>query len=190
MPQSDIFFRWQTHCRNDCRPPNWILSTKVSRQLHYKWTNENPWFSYLAVYYPGPSLMPQSDIFFRWQTHCRNDCRHPNWILSTKVSRQLHYKWTNDNPWFSYLALYYRGPSLMPLSDIFFRWQTHCRNDCRPPDWILSTKVSCQLHYKWTNENPWFSYLAVYYRGPCLMLQSDIFFRWQTHSRNDCQPPD
>jgi hypothetical protein len=45
---------------------------------------------------------------------------------------------------------------LMPKNDIFFRAQTLCRNDGRPPEWILSMKVFYSNILK-TEGNPCFS---------------------------------
>jgi hypothetical protein len=52
--------------------------------------------------------MPPSDICFGWQTHCRNDGGHPNWVFNTKVSTQLLQIRPNGNPFLT-LSVYYQG---------------------------------------------------------------------------------
>jgi hypothetical protein len=64
MPQSNIFFEYQTQCCNDCRPPVWRLSTKYYIQLLQNGRIETLIFRSLAVYYRGSDLMPQSNLFF------------------------------------------------------------------------------------------------------------------------------
>jgi hypothetical protein len=185
MPQKYIIFGLQTHCRKEGRPQDWIWKTKIVTQLLWKWPNGNSWFCALAVYYRGLDLMPQKYIIFGVQTHCRKEGRPQDWIWKTKIVTQLLWKCPNGNSRFSALAVYYRGSDLMPQSDIIFGLQTHSRKEGRPTDWILSTKVSAQLFWKWPNGNSWFCALAVYYRGLNLMPRSNIIFGLQTHCRKE-----
>jgi hypothetical protein len=128
MPKSNIIFGLQTHCRKDGRPPDWILSIQDSTTLFQMWPNGNPWFCTLAVYYRESEWMPQRDIIFGLQTHCRKDGRPPDWIESTKVSTQLSQKRPNGKPWFGSLAVYYEND--LNASEWYIFWcQTRCRNE-------------------------------------------------------------
>jgi hypothetical protein len=128
---------------------NEFQAQKFSLIFFWKRPNGNPLFC-LTTW--SEMLMPQRWIFFRIQTSCRIDGLPPEQILSTTVFTHLLWKW-NGRMATLYLSWYTETEMSMPQRRIFFRMQTSCMIDGRPPEWIFSTKVLTHLPWKRLNWN-------------------------------------
>jgi hypothetical protein len=145
LPQTEIIFAMQSLCRIAGRPPNWILSTKVFPQFSQKRWMETLLFTNSIT--QTEIFLPKTKIFFVIQSLCRIDSWPPNWILSRKVFPHLSQKtgWIRTLFWGNYIT---PSERFMPQTEFFFTMQSLCRIDGRPPNRILSTKVSPQLSQK------------------------------------------
>jgi hypothetical protein len=142
--------------RNDYQPPEGFFSRKVFRirpiytiryPMRHPMGYPMPWDLWYSI---SPTESPR-DFLCKWRTFCWTywipwdiprdvPWNIPSCKRALKVLSYFEYGQMGTLP-FPSLAVYYWEFSLMPQSDIFFGWQTNCRNDYRSPEWILSTKV-------------------------------------------------
>jgi hypothetical protein len=142
MPVNKIFFVIRTPFRIDGRLSNWIWRTSVSCNCR-----KNGRIGIVLLcnsITQSQRFMPVSKIFVVMQTSFRIDGQPPNWILSTKDSRNCLENGQIGTVLL--VQLYYPEPEVHARELIIFLNETPFRIDSRPPNWILSTEVSrnCQ----------------------------------------------